>query len=276
MLTEENSGGSVYSTHDWLNNHFSIKSEGRFNYVSQLPIRSGDRVLDLGCANGSWSKLVAERVGISGKVLAVDQASELISEGRTSVQNTHLAKRLSFEVLDISKDLTQIDVNFDVVTAFNVGCLLAEPLPAFREVRSILEARNGILILKDSAISTDFYWPMESTLAGEIRGLLDGGGKINGYDPNFAFSARSILQEAGFYIRETRLHSYPFTHPFLPEHKQYISQNAQMIAQIESNNVKSDNFTNWVSSRMSETGAFFEDPQSIYTTTEFTHICSLR
>src|SRR3954469_5063620 len=34
--------------------------------------RKGQRVLDLGAAPGSWSQFAAERVGPSGKVLAVD------------------------------------------------------------------------------------------------------------------------------------------------------------------------------------------------------------
>jgi len=36
--------------------------------------RKGQRVLDLGAAPGSWSQLTAERIGPSGKLLAVDLA----------------------------------------------------------------------------------------------------------------------------------------------------------------------------------------------------------
>src|SRR6187200_1941338 len=41
-------------------------------------LRSGQRVLDLGAAPGSWSKYAAERVGPGGRVLAID-LSEILA-----------------------------------------------------------------------------------------------------------------------------------------------------------------------------------------------------
>lgn len=40
-------------------------------------LRSGERVLDLGAAPGSWSLYAAERVGVRGKVLAIDRSEIL-------------------------------------------------------------------------------------------------------------------------------------------------------------------------------------------------------
>lgn len=273
--TKKNSSGSVYSEREWLNNHFSIKSRGRFNYVSSLPIREGDQILDLGCANGSWSKLIAERVGVSGRVIAVDHEEELINEANKSIENTHLKKRLSFQLLDISRDFNKIDRCFNTVTAFNVGCLLPDPLSTFTQIRDILEPNNGLLILKDSAIASDFYWPISGSISFEISDFITKRGKIEGYDPNFALNSREILERSGFRVLETQLNSYPFTYPFLPEHRKYISRNAQMIEHLSSGSKPSDDFLLWINETMSENGGFFEDKESIYVTTEFTHICKV-
>ncbi|HEY3496810.1 MAG TPA: RlmE family RNA methyltransferase [Polyangiaceae bacterium] len=40
-------------------------------------LRAGQRVLDLGAAPGSWSLYAAERVGVRGKVLAIDRSEIL-------------------------------------------------------------------------------------------------------------------------------------------------------------------------------------------------------
>ena len=272
---KENSSGSVYSTLEWLNNHFSVKSQGRYNYVAELPVQSGFRVLDLGCANGSWSRLIAERVGLLGQVIAIDHDAELIHQAKSSIQNTHLDGRLRFEVVDIGRDFAHQQTNFNVVTAFNVGSLLSDPFAALKKIAKMLKALDGTLILKDSAISSDFYWPMESDLASEIHRKLSCGGKIGGYDPNFGLSCRSMLNECGFSILETKLNSYPFTYPYEPEQRQYISKNAHMIIEVDDQLDVSRKLKHWLTEVMSEKGTFFENKNSIYTTTEFTHICSI-
>lgn len=275
MTRGTNSRGSVYSAIDWLNNHFSIKSRGRYAYVASLPIRPGDRVLDLGCANGSWSRLIAEQVGALGRVVAVDHDIELIEYARHSVTYTHLENRLLFQQLDITKALSSLETDFDIVTMFNVGSLLGDVPKALADVFDCLKARNGILILKDSAISSDFYWPLEREISLEIQDKLSKGGKINGYDPNFALNCRNTLRKCGFSITEIMLNSYAFTYPFTGSHRKYISQNAHMIFEMNSKFLISDKLKEWLSESMSEEGTFFEQENAIYTTTEFTYICTI-
>ena len=116
-----NSSGSAFSTLNWLSNHYSIKSEGRFDFVGKLPIQPGDRVLDLGCAYGAWTQLMAERVGVKGLVCGVDRDSELVRHATKSHQKNHLSGRIFFETLDIESD--KVPPGFNIVTAFNVPCL---------------------------------------------------------------------------------------------------------------------------------------------------------
>lgn len=273
MSGEENSKGSVYSTAEWLNNHFSIKSRGRYNFVAALPFRPGSTVLDLGCANGAWSRLIAERIGPMGHVLAIDHDADLIERARSAVRGTHLEPRISFKAIDISEGLETLDQRVDAVTMFNVGSLLTDAPSTLRQIFDALKQRNGRLLLKDSAISTDFYWPLEATVACAIRKKLSRGGKIKGYDPDFALHCRELLVTIGFSIVEVILSSYAFIFPFSNPERLYISHNARMISEINPPVDSEDELNRWLSEVMPERGSFFEQPDAIYTTTEFTYVC---
>lgn len=276
MSSIENASGSVFSTSRWLNNHFSIKSRGRFRYVSSLPLRRGDRILDFGCANGSWTRLLAEMVGETGRVVGMDRDADLIEEARKSVADTHLADRVSFQVLaDPDLNALQYD-QYDVIAAFNVLCLIEDPTITLSLFRDAISPTNGRILLKDSAISADFFWPLSCRLATEIRSRTTAGGRIHTYDPNFALNCRKLIERAGFSIEETVLNSFPFVFPFSPAEQTYISQNAAMILEMPYLEKPSVELTQWASEALVPGGTFFADSQSIYTTTEFTYICRPR
>lgn len=273
MSTIENASGSVFSASRWLNNHFSIKSRGRFLYVSSLPLRRGDHVLDFGCANGSWTRLLAEMVGESGRVVGIDRDGALIGEAWKSVAETHLANRVSFHSLS-KPDLSAVPYDrYDVVTAFNVLSYIEDPSDTLSIFRDAISQKNGRMILKDSAISADFFWPLPNILANEIRCRTIGGGRIRTYDPNFALNCRALIERTGFSIAETLLNSYPFIFPFTEAEQAYISQNAAMILRMPFQQKPSSELTQWAREAMIPGGTFFNDSQSIYTTTEFTYIC---
>nr|VFK61599.1 MAG: Methyltransferase domain-containing protein [Candidatus Kentron sp. UNK]VFK70458.1 MAG: Methyltransferase domain-containing protein [Candidatus Kentron sp. UNK] len=266
-----NSSGSAYSTLEWLSNHYSIKSEGRFEFIAGLPILPGDKVLDLGCANGAWARIIAERVGINGSVCGIDRDPELVHHATKTHRNNHLSQRLSFDVLDIETDV--FPLGFNIIVAFNTISLTQKPLSVFRKIHSYIKENRGLFIIKDSALSSDFYWPIDKRIREEISVALSSGARINGYDPDFALTCRKYLRDSGFKISETRLKSYAFMYPFGKEQKVYISQNAKMIQELKPAHIKLDMLDSWINTEMAKDGNFFSDPDSIYTTTEFAYIC---
>jgi 23S rRNA (uridine2552-2'-O)-methyltransferase len=71
-------------------------------------LKPGQRVLDLGAAPGSWSLYASERVGQSGRVLAVDLAEirqsfavnvEVLSGDALSLENAALARFAPYDVV---------------------------------------------------------------------------------------------------------------------------------------------------------------------------------
>jgi ubiquinone/menaquinone biosynthesis C-methylase UbiE len=92
--------------------------------VEALPLREGIRVVEVGCGPGAAARAVAELVGPTGHVLAVDRsaraieqvvltAGELIAEGRLSV------RQVAVEDLVLQPD----EAPYDLAFAVRVGAL---------------------------------------------------------------------------------------------------------------------------------------------------------
>ena len=90
-------------------------------------LKPGLRVLDLGCAPGSWTLYAAERVGPTGLVVGVDLQPV---EGRFS-ENTRI---IQADVLGLSPEILQIGAPFDVV--------LSDMAPRTSGIRSTDQARS--------------------------------------------------------------------------------------------------------------------------------------
>src|SRR5215472_17840307 len=52
--------------------------------------RPGERVLDIGCGNGSTSLMLAEAVGPSGDVIGVDVSQPMLAQARARVQTPNI------------------------------------------------------------------------------------------------------------------------------------------------------------------------------------------
>lgn len=77
--TNATTGIPLASLH-WLLAHHEAKILHRCRVVSAFPIRHGDLILDLGCGPGLWTGLLAEKVGIDGHIIGIDNDSALLAE----------------------------------------------------------------------------------------------------------------------------------------------------------------------------------------------------
>ena len=71
-------------------------------------IRRGDRVLDLGCAPGSWLLYAAEVTGVKGRVVGIDLKA-------VTVRLPDHVKTHAGDILDLKDDTGPIDSDFDVI-----------------------------------------------------------------------------------------------------------------------------------------------------------------
>ena len=117
----------------------------RMNILKEVGIKPGLHVLDYGCGPGSYIIPLAELVGKSGKVYALD-IQPLAIQG---VQRIASKKQLTNVETICSDCKTGLpDNSVDVVLLYDTFHTLSAPDPVLEELHRILKA-NGILSFSD-------------------------------------------------------------------------------------------------------------------------------
>ncbi|MGW5717857.1 GrpB family protein [Amycolatopsis sp. NPDC003865] len=110
---------------------------------------SGRRVLDVGCAAGHLSALLAER---GADVLGVDVSAGMVSAARRKFGDV-----ARFEVADVTRPLDLPDGSIDVVTASLVLHYVEDWGPALAEFRRVLTP-GGLLVFSVHHPGEDWRW----------------------------------------------------------------------------------------------------------------------
>jgi SAM-dependent methyltransferase len=155
--------------------------------AENLGLTSGWRCADVGAGTGTVARLLADRVGAAGRVLAVDTDTRFLAPLADGV--------LAVQAQDITSD--PLDPGqFDLVHAR----LLLEHLPARDEVLRMLAdavAPGGWLLVEDfdwaTAEVVDPPSPVHSRVAQACRDLLS----AHGYDPHYGRRLPRALRQVG-------------------------------------------------------------------------------
>lgn len=135
----------------------------RKNIVKEVGIREGFQVLDYGCGSGSYVTAVAELVGKSGKIYALDVhplAVEMVKKIASKNNLTNMETILS----DCKTELA--DDSIDVVLLYDVFHDLTDPDCVLEELHRVLKP-DAILSLSDHHMKEN-----EITLNLTNRGLF--------------------------------------------------------------------------------------------------------
>jgi SAM-dependent methyltransferase len=92
--------------------------------VDALPLAPGLRVIEIGCGPGAAAREVAERVGPSGHVLAVDRSAKAIAQLIASAGDLISAGRLTAR--QVAAEQLRLDPGeqrYDIAFAVRVGAL---------------------------------------------------------------------------------------------------------------------------------------------------------
>jgi SAM-dependent methyltransferase len=104
--------------------------------LARLALSPGERVLDVGCGCGDTLRAIAERVGPSGQVTGIDLSRTMLARAAERVPEARLIAG------DIS-DHPFADQTFDALYSRFGVMFFADPLLAFRRLRSLLSADQG-------------------------------------------------------------------------------------------------------------------------------------
>ena len=114
--------------------------------IKALQLPKGSRGLDAGCGIGLQSLLLAEEVGLTGRVTGLDVSAEMLDRGREIVKEAGLSERVSFQEGDIT-NLPFDNNTFDWVWSSDcVGYGHWEPLPLLKELARVVKP-GGIVAI---------------------------------------------------------------------------------------------------------------------------------
>ena len=161
-------------------------SLGCGNPVSEIDIRAGDTVLDLGSGGGLDCFLAARKVGPAGRVIGVDMTPEMIAKAREKAVKVGIANA-DFRLGQI-ESIPVADGEVDVVISNCVINLSPDKPAVFREMYRALRSGGRVAV---SDIVT--RGPMDPRIAKSLEswaGCIAGALDIEEY--------RRGLEEAGF------------------------------------------------------------------------------
>lgn len=148
--THTTSTGIENSTADWLDDHFEY---ARPEYEAQLRavgIQPGWRVLDAACGGGSFLPWIADLVGPSGSIAALDLTPENVAVVEQRVAGWSLPCPVEARVGDVTA-LPYPDDHFDAVWFANTSQYLDDDqlLATLAEFRRVVHP-GGLVAVKDS------------------------------------------------------------------------------------------------------------------------------
>jgi SAM-dependent methyltransferase len=131
--------------------------------VAALPIKDGDRVMDMACGDGVYSVWLAEHVG-SGSVVGVDISPAYLKAARCRADSSEYAERIAFQTGNID-GLPFPDDHFDLVWCAHSLYSLPDPIGALREMRRVVRPGGTVAILENDTIHHMLLpWPAELEL----------------------------------------------------------------------------------------------------------------
>ncbi|EGG95018.1 hypothetical protein IMCC1989_1963 [gamma proteobacterium IMCC1989] len=273
-MHKNNSGLALSHTH-WLDDHHALKYSMRASLIDQLRFSTNEEVLEIGCGAGNWTFLISDYIDHEGHITAIDIDSESISIANNR-QNLLAKKNITFEESEINHFLNEDNRQFDTIILFNTLSYLKTPQSTLNNLLKKLRS-GGRIIIKDTDISSDLYWPICPEILGKVSTALLKAAKNNvktgSYDPFFARKLPSILSSLGNVTIDTHSQAFTLIGSTTREEKYYIQQNASLVANILKTNASDNNLlANWKKiffpSRITEK-TIFDSIDFIYSMTEF-------
>lgn len=164
-------------------------------------ISSGLRVLDLGCASGTTSRLVAEIVGKSGIVVGVDASESRLEEGK---RHTHHYSTIEYRQ-GYAESIPATEREFDVSWSRFLFEYLTDPATALGEMIRVTKP-GGTVCVSDIDGNCIWHSPCNAYLANEVDEAI----RTLGIDfhPRIGLALYSMFVDAGLQDLKVDIRAY--------------------------------------------------------------------
>jgi len=133
--------------------------------VAFAGVRDGDLVVDVACGDGAYSHWLAERVGPSGGVVAVDASAAFLELARRRVAAASLSDRVGFAQLDLAHS-PLVEGAADLVWCAQSLYSLPEPVAALRRLMGLARGGGRVVVFEsDELHHVILPWPVDIELA---------------------------------------------------------------------------------------------------------------
>jgi ubiquinone/menaquinone biosynthesis C-methylase UbiE len=129
----------------------------KLNLASSAGIQEGMQVLDVGCGQGTFTVCVAELVGETGKVTAIDISDEDLDEMKHNLERYRVRPRVTFVKADaVESSHVFSSESFDIAVSYRLIEELKQPTQLPRIVSSIAEVvkRGGRVVMFELSTET--------------------------------------------------------------------------------------------------------------------------
>ncbi len=221
--------GLQLSSVEWLLAHHQAKEEERRRMVEDLGLAPGDRVLDSASGPGLWSRLFAEKVYPSGRVVGLDFSPELLEYARTALKDDPLEGVIDLVLGEFGR-LPFASGTFDAVFLGNCFCYVSD-VPEVLVRHKQVTRTGGRVISKEFDGGAVIFHPVDpaltlKVLTGAAHALADGSASSR-FDNFVGRRMHGMFLEAGFTAVSTRSYAIQKLSPLPVATKRYIRSNAE-------------------------------------------------
>lgn len=195
--------------------------------VSQLPIRAGDRVLDVPCGDGYYGDLLAAQ---GGHIVGADLSGKFLDRAHRRDNALRLARRITLAKADVYH-LPFASGSFDLVWCAHSMISLSDPRRALREIARVLRPEGSVAVLEQDPLH-HVLAPWPPRLEVEILSALlrNSALAIDETDENCA--GRGLLQllrEVGFRTVRRRTFATDHEAPLQDAQRQFVDAYLQSL-----------------------------------------------
>jgi len=174
-----------------------------------LDIQAGQKIVDVGCGTGFFTRLMARALDGRGEVIGIDRNPQLLKSARELTQEAKLDSIATYRAGDACKLPIQDGV-VDRVVCQTLLWTLPDPKRAVREMVRVCKPGGLVGAVEGGFDQKIFHFPQDSALTRlelkAVKAEAKGYQKMQGLDTGLGYKLPTLFRESG--LKRIRLDGY--------------------------------------------------------------------